>query len=90
MTLEQIIRDLAKRGEITHITLAPCGKTDIKQPTVWQAGFRKSVGNAGYVCKIGRDPVDVLIDALTGRCDPIEARRSRGDRIVRNLKEDLV
>lgn len=64
-TLDDIISDLARKGRITHITLAVTGKVDKKNPDVWQAGFRDT-GNAGYRIEIGRDPVECLKAVLLG------------------------
>lgn len=68
--LEDRIRLLAKRGEITHITLAPTGKNQ------WQASYRDST-SVGYRIQIADDPVSALMECLNSKA--IEPKRSRRD-----------
>lgn len=56
MTLEDTLRDLAKRGEITHISLTPSGKG-------WRASFSPS-SITGASFGEDRDPVNALLLAL--------------------------
>lgn len=55
--LEEVIRDLAARGELTHLSLTPRGK-----------GFSASFGAAspagGYGFGEAADPVDAILNAI--------------------------
>jgi len=62
MTLDEAIRAAAKRGDISHLTLAP--RHDKNNLVSWQAGFRH-VDAQGYVCEIADDPVEALLSALS-------------------------
>lgn len=55
--LEKTIRDLAERGEITHLSLVPRGKG-------WSATFA-TAGTFETVFVEGSDPIETLMDALT-------------------------
>lgn len=74
MNLEDRIRQLAKSGQITHITLAPTIKRG------WQAGYRDATSD-GYRVGIADDPIDALMEALSIRNKPIVPRGPRKDLI---------
>jgi hypothetical protein len=59
MQLEEVIRQLAEKGRIAHLTLVP---TKDK----WQASF-KETGGTGYRVEIREDPVEALVQALGPR-----------------------
>jgi hypothetical protein len=58
--LEDLILSEARKGRITHITLAPASDGR------WQAGYRDT-GSAGYNVAIEKDPVEALIMALKNK-----------------------
>lgn len=80
--LEETIRKLAAKGEITHLTLAP---THNKGKLTWQGGYRDA-SSMGYRIGIADDPVDALMEALTTRhMEPSSnppPKRSRGKDLI--------
>lgn len=58
MSLEEKLRDLAKRGEITHLSLVPRGK-------VWAATYTPS-GVFGRSFEEDKDPVVAIEKAIAG------------------------
>jgi hypothetical protein len=99
MTLDDIIRQLAKKGQITHITLGP---TYRDSKTRWQASYRDATSN-GYKVEIADDPVDALATVLTDRRSKaiprprealdnsatVEARKRIEQRPVKRMREKL-
>lgn len=60
--LDQTIRDLAARGEISHISLT--ARHEGTKQIGWHASFSPA-GTYGVTTAEGSDPIEVLIAALT-------------------------
>ncbi len=58
MNLEDVIRNAAAKGDISHLTLALSSRG-------WVAGYR-SVDKGGYAIGTQSDPVDALKEAMLG------------------------
>lgn len=53
MTLEELIRDMATRGELTHMSITP-------RNGVWEAVFCAGSTLEGYTTGTSADPVDAM------------------------------
>jgi hypothetical protein len=62
LSLEEAIRDLAKRGEITHLSLH---SKHGPGPTVWAASFSPATSMGNSYAE-SRDPVEALLEAFEG------------------------
>lgn len=62
MTLEELIRDMAQRGELTHLSLSPVH--DGKKHT-WAASFCAASPIGGYTFILDDDPAEALCRAIT-------------------------
>jgi hypothetical protein len=80
-TLDETIHRLARKGEISHVTLAP---TIRDGKTKWQASYR-DVSSVGYRIAIENDPVEALDAVLNNKVRPAVQSKS-----TRNRREDLV
>jgi hypothetical protein len=62
VTLDQVIRDAARRGDILHLTFGPTGDGE-----KWQANFKSTdKDSAGYAVHIADDPIEAIIGAIKG------------------------
>jgi hypothetical protein len=57
VTLEELIRDMAQRGELTHLSLSPVGKE-------WAASFCAASPIGGYTFILDADPATALVRAI--------------------------
>ena len=57
MTLDELVRDLAKRGELTHLSLIPRG-------TGWSASYTAASPGGSYGTAEADDPVAALLAAV--------------------------
>lgn len=58
MTLEELIRDMAQRGELTHLSLSPYEKQ-------WAVSFCAASPIGGYTFILDMDPVEALCRAIS-------------------------
>ncbi len=61
MNLEAMIRDMAARGELTHLSLSPIH--DSKKP-MWAVSFCAASPINGYTFILDPDPVDAMCRAI--------------------------
>src|ERR1035437_103027 len=66
MTLDELVRDLAKRGELTHLSLIPHG-------TGWSASYSAASPAGGF----GRAEADDPVGALFGAVADVKPRKFR-------------
>lgn len=57
MTLEELIRDMASRGQITHLSVIP-------DSTGWRAVFCAASVTSGYTTAHDKDPVEAMRKAI--------------------------
>jgi hypothetical protein len=74
-SLEDLIRAVVKKGDLTHLTLAPTSKGE------WQAAWRPA-SSTGYRMSTHEDPIVALVDLF--RTVRVKAARPADD------DEDLI
>lgn len=80
-SLEELIESEARKGKITHITLAPT------RDGRWQAGYRDT-GSSGYNVAIDKNPITALVTALRQKGEDQNKAKSKSDIAKRNA--DLI
>ncbi len=68
MKLEELIHDMAKRGELTHLSLSPVGKE-------WAVSFCAASPINGYTFVVDADPVNAICRAI----EETKLRKQRSD-----------
>ncbi len=62
MNLEELIRDMAERGELTHLSISPVHNG---KKVTWAVSFCAASPINGYTFILDDDPVDAMMRAIT-------------------------